>query len=57
MLSPATASDPEPANSGGKGEVHNGSGLLVEEGKEMNCCGFPMAQCFTRVSLGQEDAV
>lgn len=56
-LSLATASDPEPANSGGKGEVNNGPGLLVEEGKEANCCGFPMAQCFTRVSPGREDAV
>lgn len=35
MLSPAPASDPEPANSGGKSEVLNGPGLLVEEGKEM----------------------
>lgn len=32
-------------------------GLLVEEGKEINCCRFPTAPCFTRVSLRQEDTV
>lgn len=57
VLFPATAADPEPANSGGKAEVHNSPGHLVDEGKKINSCRFPEAQCFTTVSLGQEDVV
>lgn len=36
VLFPATAADPEPANSVGKAEEHNGPGRLVEGGKEIN---------------------
>lgn len=35
VLFPATAADPEPANSGGKAEVHSSPGHLVE-GEEIN---------------------